>query len=63
MQWREYLKQLASQADGTARAIRVGRPQLVGETTLTKVPKNRAQTRTLPPWVGTRTLNGEILVL
>jgi len=44
-----------SQADGTARAIRVGRPRLVGEITHpTKVPKKCAQTRKLPPWIGSR---------
>ena len=34
-----------------------------GNHTLRKVPKKCAQTRKLPPWVGSRTLNGGILAL
>jgi len=34
-----------------------------GNYTLTKVPKKCARTRKLPPWVGSRTLNGGILAL
>jgi len=57
-------QQLRNQADGTARAIRVGRPRLVGETIPSRKSQRSAhEPASLPPWVGSRTLNGGILAL